>query len=168
MTRTHISPPAPPHSTHPERPRAAAHHLGRMVVLLTAAASLGCNEVWPGERRVVGNIDFSAGGGPQIPETATAGVPQVITFYTYGGGCHEGGDTEVDIDGQTAVVTPYDYLDVPLDGVCTLQLKTFEHSAVVVFRRPGPARIVLRYSSDFGSPSGDRRKEYSVEVSPAR
>lgn len=168
MTPPHIFPPAPPLRPRTKSSRPAPRGPAPLLVLLTVAAALGCNELWPGERRVVGHIDFGVGGGPGIPETATASVPQVITFHTYGGGCHEGGETEVDIDGQTAVVTPYDYLDVPLNGTCTLVLRSFEHKAIVTFRRPGAAKIVVRYSSDADKPSGDERREYAVEVSPAR
>ena len=136
--------------------------------MLIAVASLGCNALWPGERRVVGHIDFRLNDAlPQVPETATVAVPQVIRLWTYGGGCHEGGDTAVEVEGQKAVLTPYDFLDIPLGGVCTMQRKAFEHVAVVVFRRPGTARIVLRYSSNSMSPSGDKRQEYTVEVAPA-
>ena len=122
-------------------------------------------------KRVVGYMDFpeyaaELGIGPQIPDKATATVPLEITFWTTGLGCDEGGDTEVVVHGRTAVVTPYDFLDVWPS--CYLIGVYFEHKANVVFDDPGLAEIKLRYSTthdDDRKPDGE--KVYTVEVSPA-
>ena len=121
----------------------------------------------PDDASVIGYIDFSdiRGYEPQIPETATATVPLEMAVWTMGSGCHTGGDTEVAIEGRTAVVTPYDSLDFGAGG-CTEELKRFEHKATVVFSDPGIAEIVLRYSTN-PSHKGVGRKVYTVEVSPA-
>ena len=103
---------------------------------------------------------------PQIPDKATATVPLEITFWTTGLGCDEGGDTEVAVHGRTAVVTPYDFLDVWPS--CYSIGVYFEHKANVVFDDPGLAEIKLRYSTthdDDRKPDGE--KVYTVEVSPA-
>jgi len=41
-----------------------------------------------------------------IPDTAVANQPFTVTLSTYGGGCTSKGDTEVEIDGLNATVTP--------------------------------------------------------------
>lgn len=124
----------------------------------------------PGNHRVVGYIDFSDNYLPefQIPETATANVPVEIAVWTLGGGCHDGGETEVAVNGRSAVVTPYDFHSG--HEICTDILQDFEHRTTVVFPNPGISEIVLRYSTRSGWPSEhnmDGRKVYTVEVSPA-
>ena len=169
MTRVLFLPPAPFRTARPKRMRPLPHHLGRLLVVLSAVAFLACDNepLVPDDDRVIGYIDFSdiRGYEPQIPETATATVPLEMAVWTMGSGCHTGGDTEVAIEGRTAVVTPYDSLDFGAGG-CTEQLKRFEHKATVVFSDPGIAEIVLRYSTT-PSHKGVRRKVYTVEVSPA-
>lgn len=150
--------------------RGSVRRLPGMLVALGAAASTGCDggPVVADPERFVGHIDFSDIGdlAPRIPETATASVPLRVTVWTRGSGCYEPGETEVAVDGRTAVVTPYDYVDTSAGG-CTDDLRFFEHSATVTFTNPGPAEIVLRYSTNPGKPTGDGRATYTVAVSPA-
>ena len=166
MTRLACFPPNPYRTTDPKRVPRGPRHLGRLFAGIVVVVSLSC--YGPADR-VVGHIDFSdiRGHEPQIPETAIAGVPFPVTVWTMGGGCHEGGDTEVDIDGLTAEVTPYDYLETRF-GVCTDILLRFEHKATVRFDAPGPGEVVLRYSTDNWDHNRDGRKVFTVEVSPAR
>ncbi len=112
--------------------------------------------------RVVGQIPSDR--EPEIPSEATAGVPFEIEAWTEGGGCVRTADTaEVSVDGSTAVVTPYDVYS--FTGFCIDDLLLFTHRVDVVFDRPGPAHVVVRYST-----SGHRNRDaevlkvYTVEV----
>ena len=124
-------------------------HLGRFLAALGVVALLACDSVSPTAPGVIGHIkpdaltDSSHPMRPQIPETATAGVPLELTFWTWGF-CLAGESTEVSVDGRTALVTGYRFA-ADVRGVCTLVLHPMEHKANVVFTEPGTARIVLRY-----------------------
>jgi len=112
------------------------------------------------ERRVIGML----GRLPEIPETATAGVPFEMTIWTIGDHCNYiGGETDVAVTGPIAEVTPFDYV-TGSDG-CVLLPAYFEHKATVVFQEPGTAAIVLVTGTDFHKEV--KRKLYTVEVSPA-
>jgi len=170
MTRLPCFPPTANRTTDPKRVSRVPRHLGRLFAGIVVVVSLSCGGLVNLLRdRVVGHIDFSdvRGHEPQIPETATAGVPFPVTVWTMGGGCHDGGDTEVDVDGLSAEVTPYDYLRTGA-GVCTDILLRFEHKVTVRFDAPGPGEVVLRYSTDSWDHNSDGRKVFTVEVSPAR
>lgn len=81
-----------------------------------------------------------------------------------GDGCRDGGDTEVDVDRLTGVVTPYD-IQIRSTGGCTEELRRLEHRATVVLDVPGTAEVVLRYSTSYEEYSANARKVFSVEVS---
>ncbi len=106
---------------------------------------------------------------PEVPETATAGVPVEVTIWTVDLCGYRIGETEVAVTDRVAEVTPFDYLTG--DEVCSLLYEGhFEHKAKVVFPEPGFANIVLVYSTAMGRPESDNRdgrKVYSVKVSPA-
>ena len=114
---------------------------GRLLVATVALALAACESANPAEHRdvaIVAHMDFSDPGDPQpeIPETATAGVPLEIAFRTRGGGCVRRIDrTEVVRGRESAVVTPYDVLGV--SPVCTDDIRFLLHSASVVFDEPG-------------------------------
>ena len=157
----------------PKRTRQVRRHLAKWLILIGVIALPGC-DLGPSEYRVVGLIRFDDVYWPlpEIPEQATANVPSEITIWTGGGGCYRRGDTEVVVNGRSAVVTPYDiYEDHDLG--CTLDLTFFEHKATVLFEEPGTAEIELVYKTDGhgGRPDeddkGDGRKVYTVEVAPA-
>ena len=118
---------------------------------------------------------------PQIPDTATAGVPLEMTIWTVDTDCRDmrQGDTEVTALGRSAVVIPYDILTTYEGGFsltindpgCFGTLDAFEHRASVVFEEPGTAKIWLLYST-LGGPApednaADGHKVYTVEVGPA-
>ena len=175
MTRIPSSPPVPPPAPVRRARPGSRFHLCRMFVAAGAVALVACESADPPEPRevpIVGYIDFSVTDHlePQIPKTATAGVPVGIAFWTIGGGCVQRiHDTEVALDRGSAVVTPYDILLVGT-GVCTRDIKYLKHRATLVFDEPGSRRVVLRYSTG-NSPKRDRtadgQEEYLVEVSPA-
>ena len=167
MIHVPFIPSAPSARAHPERARGAPRLPGRLAAALAVVALGGCGVF---DSRVIGLIDFDDEGWPlpEIPETATAGVPIEMTIWTMETGCYRIGETEVAVAGRIAEVTPFDYVTTGAFG-CTDHLAFFEHKATVVFREPGTAEIVLRYST-WGRPgdhNGDGRKVYAVEVVPA-
>lgn len=167
MIRVSHTQPVRPRALEPRRAHRTPHHLGKLFAALGVVASFSCDgPVAPLQDRVVGYINFAdiRGHEPGIPGTATAGVPLPVTVWTMGDGCREGGDTEVDVDGLTAVVTPYD-IQIRSTGGCTEELRRFEHTATVVFDVPGTAEVLLRYSTSYGEYSANARKVFSVEVS---
>lgn len=173
MSHDLFIPHRPPPAAHPNRPRQVLRHLARLAVAVAIVGLPGCNRSSTDavEHRVIGTIDFSPGRPlPQIPETATAGVPLEIVVTTRGAGCHRQGDTEVEVNGRSAVVTPYDILRTGDHG-CYDEGKFFEHRTTVVFEEPGTAEIVLVYSTGEANypegHKGDGRKVYTVEVAEA-
>ena len=161
-------PSAPSTGAHPRRARGTLRLAARLAVAIAVVGLGGCSLFGlTTDRRVIGAIDFDGRPLPEIPETATAGVPIEMTIWTAGGGCHYSqGETDVAVTGPIAEVTPFDYV-VESDG-CTRPLLHFAHRATVVFQEPGTAAIVLVYSGVFDpGHKGDRRKVYTVEVSPA-
>lgn len=167
MVHLPFIPSAPSTRAHPERARGALRLPGRLAVAIAVVGLGGCGAF---DSRVIGLIDFDDKHWPlpEIPETATAGVPIEITIWTMETGCYRIGETEVVVTGRIAEVTPFDYVTTGASG-CTDHLAFFEHKATVVFQEPGTAEIVLRYSTR-GRPrdhNGDGRKVYTVEVSPA-
>jgi len=119
---------------------------------------------------VVGKIDFDDPTWrlPQIPETATAGVPVEIAVWTGGSGCYEYSRTAGGVDGRAATVIPFDTFIV---GGCSTDREFVEHRTTRIFEEPGTAEITLHYS-DGGAVTreehdGDQRKVYTVSVSHA-
>lgn len=170
MTHALFIPSAPSTGAHPKQARGALRRLARLAVAVAIVGLTGCG-LFSTEHRVIGmaSLDHSGWPLPQIPETATAGVPLEVVITTGGGGCHRQGDTEVEVNGRSAVLTPYDFLTTGY-AVCTDILVFFEHKAKVVFEEPGTAEVVLVYSTDGSSPEshkGDGRKVYSVQVAEA-
>ncbi len=142
---------------------------GRLLVAVGAVAVLGCfDPIDPDEYRIVGHIppwvlaergDYE----PQIPGTATAGVPLEIVIWTFHW-CGEDAGTEVAESGGSAVAIPYIFT---LHRGCTLINKPVEHRSEVVFPYAGPSEIVLRYSRVGGGswkPNGTR--VYDLMVHP--
>ncbi len=164
MTHLPFIPPTPPDAPSPKRPRSFLRP-GILLLAIAVVALPACEGEWE-EYRVVGYL----GTEPEIPDTVTASVPLTITFSTTGGSCHRGGETEVSVDGMSALVTPFDFVKVG-DIDCTLVAESFEHEATVVFDDPGTTLIVLRYSTgDRYFPhhhDGAGRNVYTTEVAPA-
>ncbi len=156
----------------PKHARGALRLPGMLAVAIALVGLGGCGVVDPKTKhRVIGFIDFDDEHWPppEVPETATAGVPIEMTIWTGETGCYSIGDTDVAAIGRIAEVTPFDYLTTG-NHACTDHLAFFEHKATVVFPEPGTAEIVLVYSTDWARPEahkGDGRKVYTVEVSPA-
>ncbi|MDE2872607.1 MAG: hypothetical protein OXQ94_13085 [Gemmatimonadota bacterium] len=166
-------PSAPFTGAHPRRARGALRLAPRLAVALAVVGLGGCGIFGlTTERRVIGIM----GRLPEIPETATAGVPFEMTIWTQGDHCNYiGGETDVAVTGPIAEVTPFDY--VTGSSGCILLPAYFEHKATVVFQEPGTAAIVLVTAKGIRPQGGIhrtddwhkevKRKLYTVEVSPA-
>ena len=155
---------------HPIRKRPVLRHLTKLAVAISAIGLLACEEQEESRGRVIGKIDFDDPTWPlpQIPETATVGVPVEIAVWTGGSGCYEYGWTDGGVNGRSATVIPNDYFIV---GGCSTDREFVEHRTARIFEEPGTAEITLWYS-DGGAISREdhrvvRRKVYTVAVSPA-
>lgn len=174
MIHVPFIPCAPSPGAHPKHACGAVRLVGSLAVAIAMVGLGGCGIFDPTTtHRVVGIIEFEEDHWPlpEIPETATAGVPIEMTIWTGDSGCYGIGETDVvAVTGRVAVVTPFDYLTTGNHG-CFTYLNYFEHKATVVFDEPGTAEIVLVYSTDgWYRPEahrGDGRKVYTVEVSEA-
>ena len=155
----------------PKRTRPLRRHLTMLAVAIGAAGLFACEEEEWSQGIVTGKIDFDdpAWPLPQIPETATAGVPLEIAIWTGGNGCYEYARTAGGVNGRSATVRPVDLFTVGLG--CSTDPEFVEHRTTRVFEEAGTAEITLWYS-DGGAitredHSGDRSTVYTVEVSPA-
>lgn len=78
-------------------------------------------------------------------DTVRAGVPFFVRVTTHGGGCVAQGDTEVEVRGSEARVTVYDLASDPGSfGVCTADVRKYEHTATLQFPRRGVAMLRVR------------------------
>ena len=125
------------------------------VVLIT-----GCGLLFGGEVRVVGVVEFvydwetdSQQLGIEVPDTVSVGIPFTVSVTTGGNGCRRGGETVVEIVGNTATITPYDYSTEKVDGgsddICTTEGRLFEHIAQVTFIARGAATVVVHSNVDY-------------------
>lgn len=153
-----------------KRARRTSHPLCRLLVAGAAVAPGACADVLDvQEFRVVGEHNPNRPyEDTEVPRAMNAGRPSEITIWTTGNGCVRGGDTEITIEGRTAVVTPYDIVKVGNFG-CYDILNIFEHKVNVAFDEPGICTVVFRYSTYGGRP-GERDVDgwdvYEVEVLP--
>jgi len=170
MNSVPFTPGIPSAGAHPERKRRALRHLATLAVAIGAIGLLGCEDPVSERGIVIGKIDFDdpAWPLPQIPETATVGVPVEIAVWTGGSGCYEYARTDGSVDGRSAAVIPTDYFIV---GGCSTHREFVEHRTTRVFDEPGTAEITLWFS-DGGAilredHTGEGRKVYTVEVAEA-
>jgi hypothetical protein len=77
-----------------------------------------------------------------VPDAATVGIPFTVRIFTYGNGCISVHSTEVEMLGDTPVVTPYDRRRT--EGVCIQKLCNFVHEARLSFDSPGKQLILFR------------------------
>ena len=153
----------------PKRTLQVRLHLAMLAVAIGAAGLLACEEQELSRGIVIGMIDFDdpAWPLPQIPETATVGVPLEIAVWTGGSGCYEYAQTAGGVDGRSAVVRPMDMFIV---GGCSTDPEFIEHRTTRVFEEPGTAEITLWYIDgeairrEDHSHSRAEQKVYTVEV----
>lgn len=117
-----------------------ACHVG-LLCSVTLAIS-GCGLLGPNEERVVGRIESGPPHPPPvvIPDVVTAGTRFSVSVLTFGSPCVRAGETEVEVVGRTARVTPFDYRQ---DGVCPDKPNYLEHEATLVFDTPGPGVVIF-------------------------
>jgi hypothetical protein len=77
-----------------------------------------------------------------IPLTVDHGQTVDVHVVTFGTGCDEIGDTQVNGQANDLEIVPRDWFVIPLPGqACTADIKQFIHSAQVTFNQTGPATI---------------------------
>ena len=114
--------------------------------LVLGVAASACGIAEPIEDRLVG-ILHEQDGVPAVlvPGQAEVAQPFEVTVRTVGGACIRKGETEVEIEGQTATVTPYDRYAIPRPGLgCLPSASTIEHTVLVTFEGAGDATVVVR------------------------
>jgi hypothetical protein len=87
-----------------------------------------------------------------VPTDGTVGVPIPVAVLTVGGGCVRQGDTDVQVVGLAADVTPYDSVDVylPPHMACTDELRFYTHQTSVVFDAIGVATLRIHGRAEPG------------------
>ena len=113
-------------------------YVGVLLGLLTSCGLL--------ERRVrvVGEISsFGQEGAITLPASVQSGEPFEVTVTTLGGGCMEKGETDVQIQGLRADITPYDYEITPLFEGCLLYGEDYRHTATLSFAEKGTATLLF-------------------------
>ena len=121
---------------------------------------VACSTVAEPDRvRVLGAIAGYNNDDPRIEVVPGADRSVTVRVTTYGDGCYTEGETEVLVQGASALVTPYDYT-APPGTACTRILRSFAHEAVVHFAAgTDTARVVVRgvdrRQASAANPNGD-------------
>ncbi len=110
---------------------------------LSAAALLlllGCASATDaGAGRTLGVIAGYNDDDPRITLQAQ-GRAVTLTVVTYGASCDTAAGTDIELSGQSAVVSPYD-----IRGRCSDKvLRLFQHTSTFAFAQAGTARVVVR------------------------
>ena len=132
-----------------------------MIVALTQLASCDLNS-GPDRVRVLGSIAGYNDDDPQITLDPD-GRNVTVAVTTYGSGCHTLGETEVEISGLEAKITPFDYTAAAGTG-CDRMLRSFVHSVTLSFASEGTARIQVRGIDNRGSAGDTLVIERAVEL----
>lgn len=104
------------------------------LLLLTA-----CSVTEPGSQRVLGTIIGFDENDPQITVSAD-GSRVTATIATYGNGCYSVAETDVEVSGRTATITPFDRDP----GCLQRDLKVLEHVVRIEFPSAGTATIRVK------------------------
>ena len=91
-----------------------------------------------------------------VPDAVKFGQMFTVAVRTYGDGCVEAADMEVTVEGNLAVLTPYDFVSIPgRNEACPSIERRPEHTAQVVFEAPGSATLrVEGMLEDNANPDG--------------
>lgn len=127
--------------------------MNRLAPLLSAAVAVtvsACGVAEPLEDRLVGILVLEDGApAVVVPDTVRAGVPFQVSVTTVGGACIRRDETDVEVDGATATVTPWDRFAIPRPGFgCLPSTATLDHTTSVTFPGSGPATVVVRGRED--------------------
>lgn len=77
-----------------------------------------------------------------VPLFVDRGQTVNVTVVTFGTGCDEIGDTQVNGQNNEIEIVPRDWFVIPLPSqVCTADIRQFTHSAQLSFNQTGPATI---------------------------
>lgn len=112
-----------------------------LVLALCACSETDRDEI------VVGVWDLDDPEAIVIPSTMVAGQPITFTIVTHGSSCVSYHSTEVEQEGETVDITPYDRRSSP-DGFCDDVYLTFEHAATVTFSIGGRNLVRIHGSFD--------------------
>lgn len=116
-----------------------------LALAVLASSTFSCSSgTAPEEEQRVGLIAGFNQDDPriQVPDTVDAGDSFLVEVSTYGNGCYRQGETEVEANGSSAVVTPWDYVDVS-GRACPDILLEFLHQATIRFDLPGTRTVTV-------------------------
>ena len=133
----------------PKKQSSPGVRLQSVAVAALGLMTVGCSPILDDgieRERMIATIEHY--GDPvvvELPDSVDAGEAFAVHVRTYGGGCIEMGDTEVEIAGLWAVVTPYDIeVTYPEGYVCTAVLAFYDHIGNVQFDQSGPAIVDVK------------------------
>ena len=125
-----------------------------LIFVLAGLLVSACGILGPDEKLVIGAIDiFNLDDIDPlvVPDSVAVGKEFLVTVTTTGGGCYRAGNrTDVEIQGNVATITPYDYRYIGGDA-CILPLYYFTHETTLRFTEAGEAKVILRGRGDNGS-----------------
>lgn len=105
----------------------------------------GCGSIFgPDENRVVGVVvGITEVAAPiKLPGNARVGEEVPLIIYTaWHNGCARKGTLEIESEGESVTVTPYDFVS---EGLCTQQVQVFTHTASLRFDTPGTVEVTIR------------------------
>lgn len=125
----------------------------RLPLIALAALALGCSATLSPDEALTAKKNAGATVGPAVlsffgdvttvtlPESARVGEPVKVTATAFGGGCVSQGRTETAETGLMAEVRPLRVEVSDPDAFCTMELRLFEHTAVLRFAEPGEALV---------------------------
>lgn len=88
-----------------------------------------------------------------VPAQAFVGQPFTVVITTWSGGCIGEGDTDVRVNGQTAVITPFEKETSPEGGACIDVLLKSTREARVTFNAMGTGTIRVLGRAERGAGS---------------
>ncbi|MFN0251940.1 MAG: hypothetical protein ACKV2T_34005 [Kofleriaceae bacterium] len=107
------------------------------VVTMTGCALDGGSDV---DAQLGAILFYGDGPEVQVPGSARVGEPIHIVVETAGGGCVHYVRTDVEQTADRVVIYPYDSRP-PTGAICTQELRSLEHLAVVRFSTAGTKTI---------------------------
>ena len=114
-----------------------------LLLSLIALLGTGVTCLWEAQFELKRGIleGFNQPVNVTIPDTVPVRTAASVVVRTYGGGCiFAKASEEVSVEGLTAVVEPYDSVNVSCT-VHTLEIRQFTHIAVVQFAEHGIATV---------------------------
>ena len=76
-----------------------------------------------------------------VPDSMRLGLPAKVTVETYGSGCDNEVDTSVAVEGNLALVEPYEYVNVDPGVFCPAIVIGHTHEVTIMFKEPGMAKV---------------------------